>query len=240
MLGCRSGFTWQFLLVWRFVGSTVLSSAAWLLSWAPYFASGLNLWELVQWEGRLHAGFGLLRASVASQVKGEAFQSGKEADVAHCFGCACPAISRWGEVQEYGSQPQLPLLLFPPLTGSEAVQHSDPFFISRAPPLAQWCRAVTRCHPPFVPIFEEPTLCLLGELCFWMFLFCALWVIFPSFLYLTIFSHCHSDCLRGKHSWVTSGFYWTQIAYQTGPLLQFVLHQAGCTNQILHFIFRES
>lgn len=51
---------------------------------------------------------------------------------------------------------------FPPQRGGEAIQQSDPFFISRAAPLAQRCGAVTRCHPPFVPIFEEPPLCLLG------------------------------------------------------------------------------
>lgn len=51
---------------------------------------------------------------------------------------------------------------FPPQRGGEAIQQSDPFFISRAAPLAQRSGAVTRCHPPFVPIFEEPPLCLLG------------------------------------------------------------------------------
>jgi len=80
-------------------------------------------------------------------------------------------------------------------------------------------------------IFLKSVLCAHWEFCFWTFFFCTLWVIFPSFLYLTIFSHCHSDCLCQATS------NWTQIAYQAGPLLEFVLHQAGGVKQIVLFIF---
>lgn len=155
------------------------------------------------WEVSIHVGFSLSPASVASQWEGEAFSSGREAED-HADLTGPIQLCLTGERSRSTVQSCTFLCCcFPDHTGDRAAQHSDPFML---PPK----HSCTKRSSSVCAYFWKACSVPVGSYVFECSFFCTLWVIFPSFLYLTIFSHCHSDCLRGKHSWVTSGFSWTQ------------------------------